>query len=62
VYVDKIWPRKGPLLYSDINKKHKHMSKENKRFWLNRGCIHYIINWNAGLDCFGNKIKQYDGN
>lgn len=36
--------------------------KENKRFWLNRGCIHYIINWNAGLDCFGNKKQQYDNN
>jgi len=33
------------------------MTNEQKRFWLNRGCIHYIINWNAGLDCFGSKIK-----
>jgi hypothetical protein len=38
------------------------MIKENKRFWLNRGLINYIINWNAGLDCFGNKRKQYNGN
>jgi hypothetical protein len=30
--------------------------KLNKRFWLNRGCINYIINWNAGLDCFGNRV------
>ena len=31
------------------------MSKEDKRFWLNRGCIHFIINWNADLDCWGDK-------
>lgn len=31
--------------------------KEKIKFWLNRGCIHYLINWNANLDCFGNKIN-----
>jgi len=31
------------------------MTKENLRFWLGRGSIHWIINWKAGLDCFGNK-------
>jgi hypothetical protein len=34
------------------------MKKEQIKFWLNRGCINWIINWNAGLDCFGNVIKK----
>ena len=34
------------------------IKKERLKFWLNRGCIHYIINWNAGLDCFGNRVKK----
>lgn len=29
--------------------------KSIKRFWLNRGCINWIINWNAGLNCYGDK-------
>jgi hypothetical protein len=32
--------------------------KEKIKFWLNRGCIHYLINWNAGLDCFGRKVDK----
>jgi hypothetical protein len=34
------------------------MTKEQIKFWLNRGCINYIINWNAGLNCFGDEIKN----
>ena len=36
--------------------------KEKMKFWLNRGCIHYIINWNTGLDCFGKRNKIQSGN
>jgi hypothetical protein len=34
-------------------KKRKVMTKESRKYWLNRGCINWIINWKAGLDCFG---------
>jgi hypothetical protein len=33
------------------------MTKEQRKFWLSRGCINWIVNWNAGLDCFGNTVK-----
>ena len=36
------------------------MNKDTKRFWLGRGCIHFIINWNAGLDCYGDKRTKYE--
>ena len=39
------------------------MTKEQKRWWLeqckiNPVMIHWIINWNAGLNCFGGKVDQ----
>jgi hypothetical protein len=34
--------------------------KELKKFWLGRGCINYIINWNAGLDAFGDKRTSFE--
>jgi hypothetical protein len=39
-------------------KKNINQIKTNKHFWLGRGCIHYIINWNAGLDAFGDPVKM----
>ena len=33
------------------------MTKEQRKYWLNRGCINWIINWKAGFDCFGNLKK-----
>lgn len=32
---------------------------ENMKWWLKQGQINWIINWNAGLDCFGDKITDY---
>jgi hypothetical protein len=29
------------------------MTKEQRQFYLGRGMINYIINWNAGLTAFG---------
>jgi hypothetical protein len=39
------------------NNKTNNFNKEQRIFWLGRGgkCIHYIINWNAGLTAFGDK-------
>lgn len=37
------------------------MTIAQRKYWLNRGCINWIINWKAGLDCFGNlKRESYD--
>jgi len=41
-------------IYSMIN---NNIKKQQLKFWLGKGCINYIINWNANLNCFGNKIK-----
>ena len=35
------------------------MKKEQRKFYLGRGMIHYIINWKSGLDCFGAPLKPY---
>ena len=32
------------------------MTKEQRKYWLNRGCINWIINWKSGLDCFGGSV------
>jgi hypothetical protein len=37
------------------------MTKETRKYWLNKGSINWIINWKAGLDCFGNKIILQKG-
>jgi hypothetical protein len=36
------------------------MTKEQRKYWLGKGCIHWIINWKSGFDCFGNKIVSYE--
>jgi hypothetical protein len=33
------------------------MTKELRKYWLGRGCINWVINWKAGLNCFGDEIK-----
>ena len=35
------------------------LNKLNYKFWLEQKQIHFLINWRAGLDCFGNEIKPF---
>ena len=40
----------------------KTLTKDQIRFWLSYNAIHYIINWRAGYDCFGQQIKPFKYN
>ena len=40
--------------------KNNNTNKQQIKFWLNRGCINYIINWNAGLNAFGDKRTNFE--
>ncbi len=33
------------------------LNKSDYKFWLSHNQIHWLINWRAGLNCFGDKIK-----
>ena len=38
------------------------MTKEQRKYWLNKGCINWIINWKAGLNCFGGVKGEFKYN
>jgi hypothetical protein len=40
--------------------KNNNTNKQQIKFWLNRSCINYIINWNAGLNAFGDKRTSFE--
>lgn len=42
------------------NNNKQQLNKEQIKFWLSHGLINYIINWNAGLDAFGNKRTSFE--